>query len=84
MKVFYGARIFDGERLHDDCALVVEGESIQALTRVGDRPRGGDECDLGGGILSPGFIDWQINGGGGVLFNANPTVEVVAAIIRSS
>ena len=25
MKVLYGARIFDGERLHDDCALVVEG-----------------------------------------------------------
>ena len=31
MKVLYGARIFDGERLHDDYALVVEGGSIQAL-----------------------------------------------------
>ena len=51
MKVLYGARIFDGERLHDDCALVVEGASIQALTRVGDRPRGGEQVDLGGGIL---------------------------------
>ena len=36
--------------------------------------------DLGGGVLSPGFIDWQINGGGGVLFNADPTVEGIAAI----
>src|SRR5580698_5420302 len=45
-----------------------------------DRPRGGEQHDLGGGVLSPGFIDWQINGGGGVLFNANPTVEGVAAI----
>ena len=80
MKVFCGARIFDGERLHDDCALVVEGCSIQAFTRVGDRPRGGEQVDLGGGVLSPGFIDWQINGGGGVLFNANPTVEGIAAI----
>jgi N-acetylglucosamine-6-phosphate deacetylase len=80
MKIFYGARIFDGERLHDDCALVVEGCSIQALARVGDRPRGGEQVDLGGGILSPGFIDWQINGGGGVLFNANPTIEGIAAI----
>ena len=80
MKVLYGARIFDGERLHDDCALVIEGASIQALTGFNDRPRCGEQIDLGGGILSPGFVDWQINGGGGVLFNAEPTVEGIAAI----
>jgi N-acetylglucosamine-6-phosphate deacetylase len=80
MKVFTGARIFDGERLHDDCALVVEGASIGALTRFVDRPRGGEQNDLGGGILSPGFIDWQINGGGGAQFNAEPTVGGIAAI----
>ena len=80
MKVLYGAQIFDGERLHDDYALVVEGAAIQALVRFEDRPRGGEQIDLGGGVLSPGFIDWQINGGGGVLFNAEPTVEGIAAI----
>jgi N-acetylglucosamine-6-phosphate deacetylase len=80
MKVLYGARLFDGERLHDDCAIVVEGESIQDLTRYSDRPRGGEQIELDGGVLSPGFIDWQINGGGGVLFNAEPTVEGIAAI----
>jgi N-acetylglucosamine-6-phosphate deacetylase len=80
MKVLYGARTFDGERLHDDCALVIEGASIQALTGFGDRPRGGEQVDLYGGVLSPGFVDWQINGGGGVLFNAEPTVEGIAAI----
>jgi N-acetylglucosamine-6-phosphate deacetylase len=80
MKVLYGARLFDGERLHDDSALVVEGESIQALVRFEDRPRGGEQIDLGGGVLSPGFIDWQINGGGGVLFNAEPIAEGIAAI----
>jgi len=80
MKVLYGARIFDGERLRDDCALVVEGASILSLTRFADRPRGGEQADLGGGVLIPGFVDWQINGGGGVLFNAEPTVEGIAAI----
>jgi N-acetylglucosamine-6-phosphate deacetylase len=80
MKVFTGARIFDGERLHDDSALVVEGEQVQALVAFKDRPASGEPHDLGGGILSPGLVDWQINGGGGVLFNANPTVEGVAAI----
>jgi len=80
MKVFIGARIFDGERLHDDSALFVEGEQVQALVAFKDRPASGEPHDLGGGILAPGLVDWQINGGGGVLFNANPTVEGVAAI----
>jgi N-acetylglucosamine-6-phosphate deacetylase len=80
VKVLTGARIFDGERLHDDCALVIDGASILSLTRFKDRPRGCEQIDLGGGILSPGFVDWQINGGGGVLFNAEPTVEGIAAI----
>ena len=53
MKVLYGARIFDGERLHDDCALVVDGASILSLTRFEDRPRGGEQVDLGGGRSKP-------------------------------
>jgi N-acetylglucosamine-6-phosphate deacetylase len=80
MTVFFGAHLFDGEKFHNDAALVVEGASIRALVDFDERPRGGDEVDLGGGILAPGFIDWQINGGGGKLFNAEPTVETIAAI----
>jgi N-acetylglucosamine-6-phosphate deacetylase len=80
MKVFFGARLFDGERFLDDHALVVEDRAIRALVDVEERPRGGDQIDCGGGILAPGLIDWQINGGGGVLFNAEPTVEGIAKI----
>jgi N-acetylglucosamine-6-phosphate deacetylase len=36
--------------------------------------------DLGGHLLVPGFIDVQVNGGGGVLFNDDPSVEAIAAI----
>jgi N-acetylglucosamine-6-phosphate deacetylase len=36
--------------------------------------------DLGGALLLPGFIDTQVNGGGGVLFNDTPTLEGIAAI----
>ena len=80
MKVLYGARLFDGEQFYDDRALVVDGGTVRALATVEDRPRGGEQVDLGGGVLAPGFVDWQINGGGGVLFNAEPTVEAIAAI----
>ena len=54
--------------------------SIRALTAFAERPRVGEQVDLEGGILGPGFVDWQINGGGGVLFNANPAVEGIAVI----
>jgi N-acetylglucosamine-6-phosphate deacetylase len=79
LKVFTGARLFDGERFLDDHALVVDGGTIRALVDLADRPRG-EEIDLGGGVLAPGFIDWQINGGGGVLLNAEPTVDAIARI----
>jgi hypothetical protein len=83
MTVFFGARLFDGERFFDDHALVVEDGVVLALVDVEQRPRGGEAIDCGGGILMPGLIDWQINGGGGVLFNAEPTVEGIARIARA-
>lgn len=79
-QVFYGARLFDGVAMREDCALVVDDGAVQAIVDVGERPRGGAQHDLGGGVLSPGFVDWQVNGGGGVLFNATPTPEAVGAI----
>lgn len=42
-----------------------------------------EEIDLRGGWLVPGFIDTQVNGGGGVLFNDEPTVAGIAAIGRA-
>lgn len=56
----------------------VEGGVIVAVT--GDVGDGEDATDLRGGWLMPGFIDTQVNGGGGVLFNDEPTVEGIAAI----
>ena len=79
-QVFYGARLFDGEATREDCALIVADGEIRALTPVAERPRDGEQIDLGGGTLAPGFVDWQVNGGGGVLFNAVPTPEAIAAI----
>jgi N-acetylglucosamine-6-phosphate deacetylase len=79
MIVLTGARIFEGERFLDDHALVVEGERIAAIVPYAERPHGTTR-DLGGGLLAPGYIDVQVNGGGGVLFNDDPTPEGIAAI----
>jgi N-acetylglucosamine-6-phosphate deacetylase len=79
MIVLSGARIFDGERFLDDHALVVDGERIAAIVPYAERPPGVAR-DLAGGLLAPGYIDVQVNGGGGVLFNADPTPEAIACI----
>jgi len=79
MIVLSGARIFDGERFLDDHALVVEGERIAAIVPYAERPQGAVR-DLAGGLLAPGYIDVQVNGGGGVLFNEDPTPEGIARI----
>lgn len=79
MIVLSGARIFDGEHLLDDHAVVVEGARIAAIVPHSERPDGAVR-DLGGGLLAPGYIDVQVNGGGGVLFNDDPTPEGIARI----
>ncbi|MCG7348662.1 N-acetylglucosamine-6-phosphate deacetylase [Sphingomonas sp. ACRSK] len=47
-----------------------------------EAPAAEREIDLAGGWVVPGFIDVQVNGGGGVLFNDAPTVEGIDAIGR--
>lgn len=42
-----------------------------------------EKINLGGNILSAGFIDTQVNGGGGVLFNDNPSLEAINTIRKA-
>lgn len=61
----------------ETAAVVIEHGRIAA---VGPAPDGGDRVDLESRYLLPGFIDTQVNGGGGALFNDAPTVQAIAAI----
>ncbi len=78
-----GARIFTGDTFLDDHAVVIEGRHIVKLCPVGEIEPGTDARDLGGGLLAPGFIDVQVNGGGGALLNDRPTVDTVRQIAQS-
>ncbi|NPD16011.1 N-acetylglucosamine-6-phosphate deacetylase [Xinfangfangia sp. D13-10-4-6] len=73
---FHAARIFDGDSWHHDAALVVQNGMITAITPSAEAPQG-PRLD---GFVAPGLIDLQVNGGGGVLFNNDPTPEGIAAI----
>jgi N-acetylglucosamine-6-phosphate deacetylase len=62
-------------------ALLIENDRILDVTLNTDpRLRHAKAHDLKGALILPGFIDIQVNGGGGVLFNDNPTIEGIRAI----
>jgi N-acetylglucosamine-6-phosphate deacetylase len=77
-----GARIFTGDDFLDGHAVIIEGARITAVVpaaETGSMAR----RDLGGGLLVPGFIDVQVNGGGGALLNDDPSVDTVRTIATS-
>jgi N-acetylglucosamine-6-phosphate deacetylase len=79
MKIaLINASVFDGEKLLEGHSVVVEQGRIADITR--ETPRGAERLDLEGRLLAPGLIDIQVNGGGGVLFNDQPTVEGLRAM----
>ena len=75
-----GARIFDGADWHDDAALLIEFGYVAGIVPAGAIPAHAELVALDGGMVVPGFIDLQVNGGGGVLFNNAPTLESIRTI----
>ncbi len=82
--VLRNGRVLAGEVFRDDVAVVLEGGHVADVLPAGDpRLAGLPVRDLEGGWLMPGFIDIQVNGGGGVLFNNQPTADGLAIIARA-
>jgi len=79
-RAFVGARIHDGVDLHDNHAFVVYADRSRGITPRGDLPSDCRTEKLPGGIIAPGFVDLQINGGGGVMFNDDQSVEALRTI----
>jgi N-acetylglucosamine-6-phosphate deacetylase len=72
-----GARVFTGERFIDGQAVLVDGSTITTVTPLSQVPEDAERIALAGGVLVPGFVDAQVNGGGGILFNERPDAASV-------
>lgn len=77
---YVGARIFDGESLQDGRALLVEGPLVAGIVPESELQGDIRRVALNGGQIAPGFVDLQVNGGGGVMFNDAQDVETLATM----
>ena len=74
----------DGDGLTEGRAVLIADGRISEVVAASDRRiRRARPHDLQGALLLPGFIDSQVNGGGGVLFNDSPSVDAIRAIGRA-
>ena len=75
-----GATIFNGEEWRARSALLVRDGSVDSIVASDALPAGVTVVEADGGLLAPGFVDVQVNGGGGVMFNDHPHAEAIRAI----
>ncbi|MBD3663212.1 N-acetylglucosamine-6-phosphate deacetylase [Sulfitobacter aestuariivivens] len=78
-----GAQIFDGRKLHDGAALIVAPDGTADVVKAADVPTDLHVVILKGGFICPGFVDLQVNGGGGVMFNDAPRVDTLARMAEA-
>ncbi|MET3874919.1 N-acetylglucosamine-6-phosphate deacetylase [Chitinophaga sp. OAE865] len=85
MSVAYiNARIFTGEEILDDHAVITQDGKITSIVPSSDWKATGSETDLKGALLAPAFIDLQIYGGNSQVFSMYPSVTSLAATVAYS
>lgn len=77
MYALTNCTIYTGSDVLDRHAVIIEGDTIHSIIANDQLPNDIKSVDLKGANLSPGFIDLQLNGCGGVMFNDDITPETL-------
>jgi N-acetylglucosamine-6-phosphate deacetylase len=80
MKAFFNGSILSDEHWLENHAVLVEDGKITSICDKMQIPEQAELIDLTGNYLIPGFIDCQVNGGGGILLNDQPDIEAFAIV----
>jgi len=80
LLAFRNGKLLTEAGIESGRSLLVRNGRIEAIVNAPEIMGADQTIDLDGQLLVPGFIDTQVNGGGGVLFNDDPSVESIAAI----
>jgi N-acetylglucosamine-6-phosphate deacetylase len=83
MLAFTNGRVALPTGIEQGTAVLVRDGRIEAIIPQSECSQTYTKIDLAGGLLTPGFIDTQVNGGGGALFNDDPSVATIEQIGRA-
>lgn len=83
LTALIGADIFDGATRVSRHALVLEGAHVAQIVPEGEDLADMNVVHLNGGLLCPGFVDLQVNGGGGVMLNDDQSVDTLRVMAEA-
>ena len=83
LQAFRNGRLLTDAGVESGKTLLVRDGRIEALLNSRETLGADRDIDLAGDLLVPGFIDCQVNGGGGALFNDDPSVSTIATIANA-
>jgi N-acetylglucosamine-6-phosphate deacetylase len=84
VKAYVASRVFDGTVMRGPTAVLVRDERVVGVVAPNSAPRDATVVHLPPDhLLAPGFVDLQVNGGGGVMFNDHPHPDTLAIIAEA-
>ncbi|MDA0149841.1 N-acetylglucosamine-6-phosphate deacetylase [Vibrio sp. LaRot3] len=83
LKAITAHTLFDGERYLEQHALVFDHTKIVDIIPIDQLDANIERVDYGRATIVPGFIDIQVNGGGGVMLNDEQSVQAIETIIKA-